>query len=74
MTPFFSVIIPTYRRRANLVGCLKAISQLSYPKSQFEVIVVDDSDDRGITQFVSPFYAQFNLIVLSQRNAGPALQ
>jgi GT2 family glycosyltransferase len=55
-----------------LEDCLKAISQLSYPKNQFEVIVVDDSDDRGITQFVSPFYDQFNLIVLSQRNAGPA--
>jgi len=72
MNPFFSVIIPTYKRKASLKECLKAISQISYPNNRFEIIVVNDSNDRGITQALSPFYDRFNLIVLSQKNAGPA--
>jgi GT2 family glycosyltransferase len=72
MNPFFSVIIPTYKRKARLWNCLEAISQLSYPKDRFEVIVVDDSNDHGMTSFLLPFYDQLQLVVLSQKNAGPA--
>jgi len=72
MNPFFSVVIPTYQRKASLWNCLEAVSQLSYPKDRFEVIVVDDSNDRGIKDFLSPFYDRFHLLVLSQKNAGPA--
>jgi len=72
MNLFFSVIIPTYKRKASLWNCLEAIAQLSYPKDRFEVIVVDDSNNHGITSFLLPFYDQLQLVVLSQKNAGPA--
>jgi len=71
-SPFFSVIIPTYKRRACLRNCLEAISQTSYHKDRFEVIVVDDSNDQGITYFLSPFHERLHLLILSQKNAGPA--
>jgi len=71
-SPFFSVIIPTYKRRACLRNCLEAISQTSYHKDRFEVIVVDDSNDQGITYFLSPFYERLHLLILSQKNTGPA--
>lgn len=52
--------------------CLEAISRLSYPRDRFEVIVVDDSNDNEISDYLSPFAELFNIHVLSQKNAGPA--
>jgi GT2 family glycosyltransferase len=40
--PFFSVVIPTYRRPERLADCLQALARLDYPTERFEVIVVDD--------------------------------
>ena len=42
MEPEFSVIIPTYRRPAELAACLRALSLQDFPRDQFEVIVADD--------------------------------
>ncbi|MEM9156711.1 MAG: glycosyltransferase, partial [Cyanobacteria bacterium P01_F01_bin.33] len=41
----FSIVIPSYNRPARLEKCLTSISNLSYPKNLFEVIVVDDGSD-----------------------------
>jgi glycosyltransferase involved in cell wall biosynthesis len=41
----FSVIIPTYNRRAMLLRCLAAVTTLDYP--DYEVIVVDDGSTDG---------------------------
>jgi GT2 family glycosyltransferase len=40
--PFFSVVIPTYRRPDQLADCLEALAGVDYPLERFEVIVVDD--------------------------------
>ena len=42
MEPEFSVIIPSYRRPAELVRCLRALALQNFPRDQFEVIVADD--------------------------------
>ena len=42
--PFFSVIVPTYLRPAELPGCLDALARQQFPTDLFEVIVVDDGD------------------------------
>lgn len=42
--PFVSIIIPTYRDSLNLINCLKAIRQQSYPQNNYEVIVVDNDN------------------------------
>jgi GT2 family glycosyltransferase len=41
--PFFSIIVPTHDRIDQLALCLGAMRQLEYPRSDFEVIVVDDA-------------------------------
>lgn len=38
----FSVVIPTYNRSEKLKNCLKSLFEQDYPKSKFEIIVVDD--------------------------------
>jgi GT2 family glycosyltransferase len=42
MAPEISVIIPTYRRPAELGACLRALAMQDFPRDQFEVIVADD--------------------------------
>jgi glycosyltransferase involved in cell wall biosynthesis len=40
--PFVSVIVPTWNRPAALTACLAALAGQRYPRSRFEVIVIDD--------------------------------
>jgi len=40
--PFFSIIVPTYNRPAQLGLCLTYLSRLEYEPDRFEVIVVDE--------------------------------
>lgn len=42
MEPEISVIIPTYRRPAELGACLRALAMQDFPRDKFEVIVADD--------------------------------
>lgn len=46
-TPFVSVIIPVYNDAERLQRCLAALEQQTYPKSCYEVIVVDNGSTEG---------------------------
>src|SRR4051812_22944479 len=70
--PLFSIIIPTYARREQLVGCLQSIVALDYPPDRFEVIVVDDGSPHSLEDSVRPFTVAMDLKLLRQSNAGPA--
>lgn len=67
----FSIIIPTYKRPNELMGCLEAISKLDYPSNKFEVIIVDDGGELPDELF-STFHKKINLTILHQQNSGPA--
>ncbi|MEP7037540.1 MAG: glycosyltransferase [Acidobacteriota bacterium] len=67
----FSIIIPTYQRPDELMGCLEAVSKLDYPSNKFEVIVVDDGGELSDELF-STFHKKINLTILHQQNSGPA--
>ncbi|WOD38144.1 glycosyltransferase family 2 protein [Nodosilinea sp. E11] len=45
MNPIISVIIPIFNDAARLGKCLMALSQQTYEKSRFEIIVVDNGSD-----------------------------
>jgi glycosyltransferase involved in cell wall biosynthesis len=68
----FSIIIPSYERRAQLAACLEALTRLDYPRDRFEVIVVDDGSKTPLSNAVARFRAELNLKLLRQANAGPA--
>ncbi len=72
MTPTFSVIIPTYNRPRHLSGCLRALTQQSYPRQQFEVIVVDDGGPEPLDKVIDTYRGRLTLTLLRQGNAGPA--
>ena len=39
----FSIVIPTFNRPKELAHCLSGLAQQTLPKSEFEIIIVDDS-------------------------------
>ena len=53
--PFVSVIIPVYNDPEHLKICLNALENQTYPKSSYEVIVVDNGSDESIEGIVNQF-------------------
>jgi glycosyltransferase involved in cell wall biosynthesis len=62
-----SVIIPTYKRRETLTNCLKLLTPKvqNLPDDLFEVIVTDDADDGGTTDYLNKEFPGV------RRNQGP---
>jgi glycosyltransferase involved in cell wall biosynthesis len=54
-SPQISVIIPVYNDSENLKLCLQALTNQSYPKLSYEVIVVDNSSTENLEQITSAF-------------------
>ncbi len=71
MSFFFSVVIPTYNRPQQLENCLKALQALDYPRSQFEVVIVDDGSNVDLSPIVAAFSGDLDVRLLKQANAGP---
>ncbi len=69
----FSLIIPTYRRPAQLSACLQALARQDYPRDLFEVIVVDDGGETPLDPVVTPFTNKLAVTLIRQANAGPAV-
>jgi glycosyltransferase involved in cell wall biosynthesis len=70
--PFFTIIIPTYERPAQLASCLRALARLDYPLERFEVIVVDDGGASSLTGVVEQCRGLLDLKLVKQKNRGPA--
>jgi GT2 family glycosyltransferase len=70
--PFFSVIIPTYERHAQLAACLRALARMDYPLERFEVVVVDDGSVNSPRNILDQFRESLDLELLEQKNTGPA--
>jgi len=68
----FSIIIPTHDRPRELAVCLAALASLAYPRSHFEVIVIDDGSRTSVEPVTSAFRNRLDLTLLTQPNAGPA--
>jgi len=70
--PFFSIVIPTYRRPVQLAECLEAVSKLDYPRDRFEVIVVDDGTEALPKTVVDSFLNRLAVRLVTQSHGGPA--
>ena len=70
--PFFSVIIPTYSRPAELPGCLEALARQQFPGDAFEVIVVDDGSSSPPEATVQEFQNRLAVSLVIGSHGGPA--
>src|SRR3989304_4962962 len=71
---FISVVIPTYNRKSLLKSCLDSLTVQTYPKSLFEVIIVDDGSTDGTEDLVHAYETEIkiNFSYSKQNNKGPA--
>jgi GT2 family glycosyltransferase len=68
----FAVVIPTCDRPAQLAECLTSLTRQTYPRSAFEVIVVDDGSTAPIAGVVAQFSDRLDIRLIRQPRAGPA--
>ena len=67
--PFFSVVIPSYNRRENLLRCLDALSRQTFP--DFEVVIVDQSEPP--VQIPEEYQHKLTVRCVYSEQRGPAL-
>lgn len=63
--PFVTIQIPTYNELAAL-NCAKNCLEFDYPKEKYDIIIGDDSSDKGISKKISEF-AKWNGIKVTKR-------
>lgn len=66
----FSVVIPTYNRRAILEQCLQALARQDFTGGRYEVIVVDDGSVDDTAAYCRQVQTPYALRYLYQDNAG----
>jgi GT2 family glycosyltransferase len=68
-----SVIIPTYKRIDKLQDCLDSMLQQTFPKDDYEILVVEDGSHSGAEDLVKKLQKDFpNIHYFWRTNAGPA--
>ena len=70
--PFFSIIIPTYRRPAQLTACLRSLVRCNYPRNRLQVIVVDEGSGTPPRAAIAPFSGQIDLAMIELGSGGVA--
>ena len=65
-----SIVIPTHNRAPILDTCLSRIFQNKFPKTKYEVIVVDDASTDNTEQICQNWAKTENLQYLKQKKAG----
>jgi glycosyltransferase involved in cell wall biosynthesis len=73
LNPTISVIIPTYNRKNTLERCIHALFAQSYPKNDFEIIVIDDGSTDGTGELINTLLAHSPCVLRYYRqvNRGP---
>jgi GT2 family glycosyltransferase len=67
-----SVVVPTYNRLPRLKQVLAALERQSYPRDQFEVVIVSDGSTDGTHEYLRMMCTPLRLNVVIQANGGPA--
>lgn len=65
--PFVSIVIPTLNRKNDLRDCLNSLRNLDYPKSLYEIIVVDNGSSDGTKELVGCEFREVKLIMEQRR-------
>jgi len=71
--PFISIVVPTRDRPAQLAACLRSLAVQTYPRSRFEVIVVDDGGSAALDDVLAGVREQIDTTLMTQSSSGPGL-
>jgi len=64
--PFVSVVVLNYNGRAFLDACLSSVFQISYPRSSYEVILVDNASTDGSVEYVHNNFPLIRILALNK--------
>ncbi len=67
-----SIIIPTHNREKVLYKCLIALDDQTYPKENYEIIVINDGSTDNTENMLKKLELKPALVYLSQEQTGPA--
>lgn len=75
--PFVSIVVAVYNRADDIGSCIESLLGLNYPRSKYEIIVVDDASEDGTPAVVSQYDVRLikqphNVGQSAARNAGVA--
>lgn len=70
--PSFSVVVPTYNRAERLPGLLESLAAQDYPKSRFEVVLVDDGGPQSVYEIAETFRERLDVKVFRHERSGCA--
>lgn len=70
--PQVSVIIPHYSDLKSLDLCLAALERQTYSRSDFEIVVADNTSPEGLAAVARVVSDRARLIVVQEKGAGPA--
>ena len=59
--PFFSVVMPTYQRRASLRQTLETLARVEYPRDRMELVLVSDGSTDGSVEMARSLDLPFPL-------------
>jgi len=68
----FSIIIPTFERRAHVAGCLESLAALDFDRSRWEAIFVDDGSAAPAEEEVRTAAKELPVRLLLNAHRGPA--
>jgi hypothetical protein len=69
--PFVSIIVSNFNGKHLLYDCLSSLLKLNYPKSKFEIILVDNGSTDGSVEYIKECYPDVKLCV-NHKNLGYA--
>jgi len=67
----YSIIVATYNRLEELQELLASAESLTFPKTSYEIVIVDDGSDDGTEKFITDYISDISLLYLKQANQGP---
>ncbi|MBW2304800.1 MAG: glycosyltransferase [Deltaproteobacteria bacterium] len=70
MDLLFSIVIPTYRRRNSLRRALESLSCQTIDRHSFEVVVVNNSPEIGVTDIIEAYASLINITCLNEPKPG----
>jgi cellulose synthase/poly-beta-1,6-N-acetylglucosamine synthase-like glycosyltransferase len=70
---FASVIIAARNEEKNLLQCLKSVAEQTYPKSKFEIIIVDDGSTDSTNSICEEFASVHSNVKVIQAQDSPGL-
>jgi len=68
--PFFSIVVPTWNRGKLIEETIHSLLNQNFPRSQYEIIVVDDGSTDDTVNRLEPFLDRIR--IFQQQNSGAA--